>query len=88
MNLNSQKVYIFDAIRTLLVAKIQHWQKVQNFTGTHNLLAFSNTTIDSKLILKCNECPLLYELISYILIQFIRRLIELEVAKCNSHSRT
>jgi hypothetical protein len=39
------------AIPTLFVVKIQQWQKAQNFTVTHNFLAFSNTTTDSKFIL-------------------------------------
>jgi hypothetical protein len=36
-------------ITDLFNVKIQHWQEVQNFTNTHNFLAFSHTTLDSKL---------------------------------------
>jgi hypothetical protein len=42
-------------MQILFVVKIQHWQKVQNFTYTHKFLAFSNTSTDSKLILKHSE---------------------------------
>jgi len=52
MNLHSHKQYIFDAIQTLFVVKIQQWQKVKKFTCTNNLLTFSNTKTDSKLILE------------------------------------
>jgi len=56
----TESIYFSYTIQPLFVVKIQHWQKVQNFTFTHNFLAFSNTTIDSKLILKYQKlCALL-----------------------------